>query len=304
MLIAVALILAAAVLAALAVVTGYVLGWANRAFHVQVDPKVERILAALPGANCGGCGFVGCAEYAKAVATGEAEVDLCAPGGSAAAEGLASAMGVEIGESLPYHAVVHCSAHADQRLRRAGYEGERTCAAANLVGGVQGCVYGCLGLGDCERACKYGAIRVVNGLSTIDYSKCVGCKACARTCPRNIITIVPFKADHMLVIACSSQDTAGDVRTVCEVGCLGCKGCTRAAPDLIAMDGALPTINYDNYDPTDELIEKVLEKCPRKRLLFVGRPTREELAAVADEELPDEIQADFKTTVDDTEWRG
>ncbi len=145
---------------------------------------------------------------------------------------------------------------------------------------------------------------MVDGLPQIDYDKCVGCKACARACPRNIITIVPFKAEHMLVVACSNQDTAGDVRAVCMVGCLGCGACTRVAPDLIAMDGAVPQINYDNYDPTDELLEKVLEKCPRKRLLFVGRPTEEDLAAVADEELPERIQADFKTTVDDTEWRG
>lgn len=296
--------LSAVLLAALAVGMGHVLGWANRRFEVSVDPKVEAAVAALPGANCGGCGFVGCREYAEAVAKGEAKVGLCGPGGQDLARQLADILGVEIEETFPYRAVVHCSAEREQRLRRAPYEGEPTCAAANLVAGVQGCTYGCLGFGDCERACPYDAVHVVNGLSRVDYTKCVGCGACARACPRNIITMVPFKAERMLVVACSNQDSAGDVRAVCMLGCLGCRACTRVAPDLISMEGGLPSINYENYDPTDELLEKVLEKCPRKRMVFVGRPTEKDLAAVAGEELPESIQADFKTTVDDTEWRG
>ncbi len=76
------MILAALVVAIFAMVVGYVLGWANRAFHVEVDPKVEAIMQVLPGANCGGCGFVGCAEYAEAVAQSKADVTLCVPGGA------------------------------------------------------------------------------------------------------------------------------------------------------------------------------------------------------------------------------
>ena len=301
-----ALLLAAGVLAVLAVAMGYVLGWANRTFRVEVDPKVEAILGALPGANCGGCGFVGCAAYAEAVVKRGAEVNLCAPGGRGCAEKLAQIMGVELTETFPYRAVVHCSASEDERLQRTEYRGEQTCGAANLVAGVQGCTYGCLGLGDCARACKYDAIEIVKGLAAIDYDKCVGCGACGRACPRNIITIVPFKSDRMLVVACSNQDTAGDVRAVCMVGCIGCRACTRAAPELISMEGALPTINYERYDPEESgpALEKALEKCPRKRLLYVGKPSEKDLAAVAHEELPEPVQADFKTTVDDTEWRG
>ena len=298
------LILAGGVLALLAVVMGIVLGWADRRFHVGVNPTVQAILAALPGANCGGCGYVGCREYAEAVASGEADLSLCAPGGTAAARELAEIMGIDATESFPYRAVVHCSANTYQRLQQAEYEGEQTCAAANLVNGVQGCTYGCLGLADCERACNYDAIRIVDGLCAIDYDKCVGCQACARACPRNIITMVPFKSDRMAVVACSNQDTGPDVKAVCMVGCLGCKACARLDPDVISMDGALPTIDYDRYDPDDAALQKVLEKCPRKRLLLVGKPTARDLAAVADEELPESVQADFKTTVDDTEWRG
>jgi electron transport complex protein RnfB len=302
---AIGLALAAAIMGLLALAMGLVLGWANRRFHVEVDPRVDLLQAALPGANCGGCGYVGCSEYAVALAEGKTSVGLCAPGGTDCAQRLADILGIEVEESCPYRAVVHCSAKAGQRLQRAGYEGERTCVSANLVGGVQGCTYGCLGFGDCARACTYGAIEIVDGLSTIDYHKCVGCGACSRVCPRHIISLVPFKAERMMVVACSNQDTAADVRTVCEVGCIGCKACARVAPELIVMEGALPEINYDLYNPEESAaLEAVLAKCPRKRYVFVGRPTPEDLAAVADEELPEEISADFKTTVDDTEWRG
>lgn len=296
------LVLAGAALALLAVAMAFVLGWANRAFHVEVDPKVEAILNALPGANCGGCGFVGCGEYAEAVAKGGTDVGLCAPGGAGCAQKLAEIMGVQVTESYPYRAVVHCAAHFEHRHQRMPYDGERTCGSANLVAGVQGCTYGCLGFGDCTRACNYDAIHVVRGLATVDYEKCIGCKACARTCPRNIITMVPFKAERMLVVACSNQDKGPDVKEVCELGCIGCTSCSRKA-DQVEMDGNLPVIDYDRYGSEADF-HAALEKCPRASLMYVGKPTKEDLAAVAEEELPERIEADFKTTVDDTEWRG
>lgn len=298
----VSVILAAGVLALLAIAMGYVLGWANRTFHVEVDPKVEAVIEALPGANCGGCGFVGCGEYAEALVKDGADVSLCAPGGAGCAKQLAEIMGVEVAESFPYRAVVHCAAQYPQRLQRVPYFGEQTCATANLVAGVQGCTYGCLGLSDCTRACKYDAIEVIDGLATVDYEKCIGCKACARACPRNIITMVPFKAERMLVVACSNKDTGGDVKAVCEIGCIGCTACSRKA-ELVQMDGNLPVIDYDRYDSQADF-EMALQKCPRASMLYVGTPTAEDLAAVAAEELPERIEADFKTTVDETEWRG
>ena len=160
--------LAAAVMLTLAVAASSVLGWANRAFHVEIDPRILRIEDALPGANCGGCGYIGCGEYAEAVAGGAA-VDLCAPGGAGCAQSVAGIMGVDVEPSWPYRAIVHCAATSSQRLGRVEYRGEQTCSAANLVAGHQGCTYGCLGLADCVRACDFDALDIVDGLAVIDY---------------------------------------------------------------------------------------------------------------------------------------
>ncbi|GBC61868.1 electron transporter RnfB [Desulfonema ishimotonii] len=296
--------LSASTLFGMAIVICYILGWANKAFHVEVDPRTEAIVATLPGANCGGCGYVGCGDYADAVVNDGAPVDKCPVGGAACAASVASIMGVEVGESFPQRPIVHCGAHYSERKGRTEYRGEMTCKAANMVAGVQGCTYGCLGFGDCTRACKYDAIHIVDGLATVDYDKCIGCGACGSVCPRNIITITPFKKSRILAVGCSNKDTGKDVMAVCEVGCIGCKACARKS-DLFKIVDNLPTIDYEIWD--EECTPDVMaacEKCSRNRLIFVGEPSADDIAATADKELPEVVEADFKTTVDDTEWRG
>ncbi|MFW6062305.1 MAG: RnfABCDGE type electron transport complex subunit B [Planctomycetota bacterium] len=289
----------------LAAAMSWILGWANRAFHVEVNPLVSQAMAILPGANCGACGYVGCSEYAEAVAENGEDVNKCPVGGSGTAEALADIMGVEVGESLPYRPVVHCNATSVQRLGGAPYQGEPTCTAANLVAGVQGCTYGCLGFGDCVTACPFDAIHVCDGLAVVDYQKCTGCSACQSACPRHIIHMVPFKAERMTVIKCSNKDFGKDVKNVCTTGCIGCKVCSKLGGDVFEMDGNLPKVDFDSYDPQQmEAVDKAAEKCPMKGIVEVGRPSEKELAAVADEELPDTVTDEFATSVDNTEWRG
>jgi RnfABCDGE-type electron transport complex B subunit len=295
--------LAAATLLAMALILTYILGWANVAFHVEVDPRIEAINDVLPGANCGGCGYVGCGEYAEAIVNEDAPVDKCAPGGENCAAAIAQIMGVEIGESLPYRPIVHCGALTKDKHGISEYVGEQRCATANMVADVQGCTYGCLGFGDCVEACNYDAIHVINGLATVDYTACIGCGACAKVCPRNIITMTPFKADRIFAVLCSNKDAGKDVKRVCDVGCLGCKACQRAS-GLFAVENNLSGINYDEYDPNDlDSIYEAIKKCPQKGIVLVGKPSDKDLAA--DTELPPEIvHPNFRTTIDDTEWRG
>jgi RnfABCDGE-type electron transport complex B subunit len=295
-------ILAAATMLVLAVFMAYVLGWANKTFHVEVDPRVEAVLEALPGANCGGCGLVGCGEYAEAVVAGTAPPDQCPVGGAACAEAIAAILGIELTESFPHRPVVHCRATTDERLKRRDYVGERTCVSATLVAGVQGCTYGCLGLGDCEAACDYDAIHIQDGLAVVDYDRCVGCGACQRACPRRIIEMRPFKAEKILVVGCSNRDFGKDVKAVCKVGCTGCKACAKFS-ELFEMDGNLPVIDYDRYDPDrPEEFVKAYEKCPAKCLVPVGMPTPADVAALAEGRAPPTDSG--PDTVDRTRWWG
>jgi RnfABCDGE-type electron transport complex B subunit len=299
------IVLAGGTMLVLAIGMTYVLGWANKKFHVEVDPRVAAIDAALPGANCGGCGCVGCSEYAEAVASGALPPNKCPVGGAGLAQTLADIMGVELEETWPYRPIVHCRSDYAGRLHRRTYVGEPTCTAANMVSGVQGCSYGCLGFGDCVRACDFDAIHVINGLAEVDYAACTGCGACARVCPRNIISMVPFKSEQMLAVACSNLDIGPDVKAVCKVGCIGCSGCAKRSV-LFNMADNLAHIDYDAYDPEvmDDATQLAIEKCPMKGIVYVGKPTEKDLAKVEDEEAPELVKADFKTTVDDTEWWG
>jgi len=295
-------LLAILVMLGLAGAFALLLGWANARWTVEVPLQLRQLQDALPGANCGGCGYVGCNEYAEAVFRGEAPPDKCPVGGTAVAQRIAEIMGLELSQSYPYRPVVHCAAHYEDRLRRAPYAGEQTCAAANLVAGVQGCTYGCLGLGDCVRACEFDAIHIVDGLAMVDYEKCVGCGACERACPRHIISMVPFKAERVLVVACSNKDPGKVVRQDCKVGCIGCNACARLN-DLFKVVDHLAEVDYDRYDPKMDF-GPVMAKCPRAVMIFVGKPSEKDLAAVAKEKLPERVEADFKTSVDRTEYRG
>ncbi|MBR0236858.1 MAG: RnfABCDGE type electron transport complex subunit B [Thermoguttaceae bacterium] len=288
------IIISVIVLLTLAIVLSWILGWANVAFAVEVDPKEEKILSILPGANCGACGYAGCADLAKNLAQGNGSANQCTQCGTAQVTQIAQIMGVEAGDVVPQRAVVHCSGDCDTKLQMQNYVGEKTCAAANLVSGVQGCAYGCLGFGDCMRACKYGAIQIVNGMSHIDYDKCRGCRACEAACPRHIISMVPFKNGKMLVIACSNHDIGPEVKAVCKTGCIGCSGCVRRDAEDFQFDNGLPVINYNSYHL--DAMQEAAEKCPSKIMKFVGQESANTHVEV--------VTDAFKSDVDETEWRG
>ncbi len=247
------------------------LGLAKEKLRVVEDPRIGQVSDVLPQANCGGCGFAGCADFAKAVVEKRVPCDGCPVGGSATAAKIAEVLGIELVETFPFRPVIHCGAKAHQKLGRVPYEGVETCAEAHIVGVTQACVYGCLGYGDCVKSCTFDAMRMVDGLPVVDYDKCTGCGACSKACPRNLIERIPFKQKEMLVVACSNKEPARNVKEVCTVGCMGCKMCQRLFADLFEVKDNLAYLNYDKYSGEEDM-KQLFKKCPAEVLLFFGDP--------------------------------
>ena len=247
-----------------------VLNIAHSRLKVEQDPMVEAILNVLPGANCGGCGLAGCSAYAEAVVKDNALMGRCGPGGDELVQNIGAILGIESAASTPIRPVVHCSAHYADQVNETQYRGVHTCGEAQVIPGAMGCPYGCLGYGDCHEACEFGAIHVVDGLATVDYTKCVGCGGCARACPRQLIEMLPLREDPMLVIACSTLDKAKDVRGYCKVGCMGCGLCAKMTPNMFQMRNNLAVIDYEKYGNQEER-DKATDKCPRRMMVYVGK---------------------------------
>ncbi|MCP4712404.1 MAG: RnfABCDGE type electron transport complex subunit B [Planctomycetes bacterium] len=250
---------------------------------VEVDPTVEAILNILPGANCGGCGLAGCGAYAEAVVKDHGLMGKCGPGGEATVQEIAAILGIEAAASAPVRAIVHCAAKDSDKINSARYFGIETCGEAQMVAGAIGCPYGCLGFGDCSDACEFDAIDFVEGLTTINYRKCVGCGACVKACPRQLIELLPFSEDPMLVISCSSLDKAKEVKSYCKVGCIGCGICAKKAPATFQMRQNLAVIDYENYGSMSDR-EPATEKCPRTLMVYVGKEEVKAIPVAAAEE--------------------
>ncbi len=261
---------AAALALGLATLFAVILLIASIKLRVVVDPKVEAVYEVLPHIDCGACGFAGCASYAKAVAANPELIGKCSPGGADTNAAIGRVLNLQISAGgAPSRPIVHCRARKEDKLFYASYSGIESCTSANAQPDVQACHFGCLGYGDCTRACKFDALYVVEGLSTVDYGKCTGCGACAKACPRNLIEMVPFTQTQMLTVACSSRETGKMTRTFCKVGCIGCGICAKQS-DLFKVSDNLARISYAQYAPS-EATGTAMDKCPTGVIVFRGK---------------------------------
>ena len=266
----------------LGVLFGFGLVIAARKLRVDEDPRLERALDALPGVNCGGCGYGGCRAYAEAV-VGSEKVTLCTAGGPDTAGILAELMGVEVGEMVKMRAVVHCQGGVSQCADTFQYVGEQDCRAAQLAaGGPKACIFGCLGFGTCAAACPYGAIVMSEErLPVVDVDKCTGCGLCVRSCPRGIISLLP--AHYTSYLGCSSHYRGKSVKDICSVGCIGCGLCAKKdANGAIEMVDNLPVLDFEKAGGD---FAQAAEVCPTHSYVVEGPE------AAPAEALPAEQQA-------------
>lgn len=251
------------VLGGLGLLFGVLLAFASKVFAVEVDPKVEELIKALPGANCGACGYPGCQGLANALFEGKAPVNACPIGGQKVADHVADILGVNSEVVEKNVAVVLCQGDCDKAKDKYIYEGITDCrVAATLSDGAKGCSYGCLGCGTCKGVCEFDAIEMVNGLAVINREKCTACMKCIEICPKKIIELVPY--DNHAIVMCKSEDTGKEVRSKCSIGCIGCKICVKNCPeDAFSFENNLAKINYEKC--TNCMI--CVEKCPTKAII-------------------------------------
>jgi len=172
-------------------IAAVLLGIASKVFYVAVDPVVLEVAEALPGANCGACGFAGCSSCARAIARGRARPDACLAGGPEVAVAVAEVLGVEVTVREPDTAQLGCTYNLEEADTKFIYDGAADCRAATLLfGGSKLCEIGCLTLGTCVAACPFDALSMgTGGLPEVNGNLCTGCGTCEQICPKGIIRL-------------------------------------------------------------------------------------------------------------------
>lgn len=255
------ILIAALIVGGTGLFIGIFLGVAGKKFAVEVNEMEEAILSCLPGNNCGGCGYAGCAALAAAIANGEAPANACPVGGAAVAAKVAEMKGESVEESTRMVAFVKCAGTCEKAAQVYEYTGIRDCVIASNMpnGGSKGCSYGCLGFGNCVKACPFDAIHVVDGIAVVDKEACKACGKCIAACPKHMIELIPY--DQQYMVHCNSHDKGKDVMSVCTTGCIGCMLCKKAcAFDAVEIQNNLAHINPDKCQNCGACAAK----CPKK----------------------------------------
>lgn len=258
---------ASAILGGLGLTFGVMIALANRKFRVVEDPRVDGVVALLPGSNCGACGQAGCRAFGEALVRGEVQPAGCTVMTPDDRSDVAAYLGVDAGSATKRVARLLCAGGSDVAPRRAAYRGLESCAAAvGVGGGGKACAWGCVGLADCAVSCDFDAITMnANGLPVVDPEKCTACNDCVEACPLGLFTLMPL--DHHLLVQCKSL-LEGDAATgVCSVACNACGRCVAdAAAGLIEMKNGLAVIDYAKVELA---APEAAGRCPTGAILWL-----------------------------------
>lgn len=259
----------------IALIAAVILYVCAKKFAVEEDPRVGQVAEILPQANCGGCGFPGCSGMADALVKGADAGSIeglnCPVGGAEVMGKIADLLGMAVANGAPRVAVVRCNGCFEHRPRTAEYDGLRTCAAMNSVGaGETACGFGCLGCGDCVKACAFDAIKMnpETGLPEVDEAKCTSCGACAKACPRHIIEIrlkgkVIKEQARRVYVACVNKDKGPVASKACKVSCIACGKCQKVCKfDAITIENNLAFIDSEKCKACGQCVRE----CPKNAI--------------------------------------
>lgn len=274
-----------ATLSGLGITAAVVLYFVAQKFKVYEDPRIDEVEEALPAANCGGCGFAGCRNFAEAcVKADDFDGLYCPVGGNDLMADVAKILGRDAVAQDPQVAVLLCNGTCDNRPKTSLYDGATTCAITSSVyGGDTGCSFGCLGHGDCVDVCNFDALHMdpVTGLPIVDDAKCTACGACVKACPKDIFELRKrAKKDRKIYVACNNKDKGGIAKKSCSVACIGCSKCFKVCPfEAIEMNNNLAYIDADKC----KLCRKCTLECPTNAIIEIGFPPRKEKVEKAPE---------------------
>ena len=261
------ILIAVGFMAALGLILATVLVIANRRLYVYEDPKIDVVEDMLPHANCGACGTAGCRAFAEQLVSGELQPGACTVNSSEMNQQIASFLGVELGSQEKRVARLACAGGNNVARRHGDYQGVDSCRAATLVaGGGKGCVWGCLGLGDCEQVCDFDAIIMdAHDLPQVIDDKCTACGDCVDICPRDLFSLQPLS--HKLWVACKNLEKGEAAEAECAVACNGCGRCALDAPGgLITIDHHLAVIDYTQNTLASRI---AIERCPTGAIVWL-----------------------------------
>lgn len=275
------IIYAVIALSGIGIFAALILYFVAQKFKVIEDPRIDAIDEALPGGNCGACGYLGCRNFAEQVVKNESLEGInCPVGGSAIMKIIGDIMGLQADEVKPMIAVVRCSGSLANAVSKTKYQGANSCAYAHLVySGESGCPFGCLGLGDCVDRCMFDAIHInpETGLPVVEEEKCTSCNACVKACPRSIIELrQKGPKDRRVFVSCVNKEKGAVAKKNCSVACIGCGICAKTCPfDAITVENNLAYIDFEKC----KLCRKCVDVCPTGAILEVNFPAKKKVDA-------------------------